>query len=105
MGASPIERVLLTLGGSTRLEILQALAREPQSVSVLADTLELDVSSISHNLQRLRDSGLVTATVNRRHHVYQLSTMVTSRVSRGQIVLVIRVTKEFQVHIGYRAGH
>lgn len=49
------------LGGRTRLLILYCLSRtEEMCVCDLAGALELELSTVSHQLRRLRNAGLVT---------------------------------------------
>ena len=49
------------LGDPTRLKILTCLAKADElCVCDLADILQMDTSAISHQLRKLRDSGLVS---------------------------------------------
>ena len=56
-----LARRLSLLGDPTRLKILTCLATAGElCVCDLADVLKMDTSAISHQLRKLRDSGLVT---------------------------------------------
>ena len=51
-----------TLADPTRLRLLYALVVGPASVNALALTCGVSPSAMSHQLQRLRDQGLVSYT-------------------------------------------
>lgn len=61
------------ISGSVRLEILKTLADEPRGVTEIANTLDLEISNVSHNLRTLRSNGLVDVKRNWRSKVYHLA--------------------------------
>jgi DNA-binding transcriptional ArsR family regulator len=54
-----------------RRGILEALAQHPQSAGALADLFPISRPAVSRHLRVLRESGLVSATVEGRHRVYR----------------------------------
>jgi predicted transcriptional regulator len=102
--STSLEKMLSMLGGSSRLEILQALTDSPQTVSALADQLELDVSSISHNLHILKEQDLVGVDINRREHSYHLSQRISAHREHGRVEMEIRVTDKVVVELRFEAS-
>lgn len=72
-GCSTIDELLAAFASQIRIEILCKLADAHQSVSELAESLDLDVSSVSHHLGLLRERGFVTAKRVQRMRVYRLA--------------------------------
>ena len=54
-----VDRVLAALGDPTRRAILDRLERGPESVSRLAEPLEITLTAVAQHLQILEDAGLV----------------------------------------------
>jgi DNA-binding transcriptional ArsR family regulator len=102
--STSLEKMLLMLGGSSRLEILQALTDSPQTVSALADRMELDMSSISHNLHILKEQDLVVVDIHRREHSYHLSERITAHRVHGRIEMEIRVADTIVVELRFEAS-
>lgn len=60
-------------GDRTRLQLLHALAASEQCVCELADSLELSVSAVSHQLRELKQARLVNARRNGKRMIYFLA--------------------------------
>ncbi len=55
-----LSSLIAVLAGQIRIEILRELAGGPMCVTDLAESLQLDVSSVSHHLVILKKAGFVT---------------------------------------------
>lgn len=75
-------RFFKVLGQPQRLAIVGLLARRPHTVEQLGKELGIGVSTVSHHLSRLSDSGLVSARAESYYSVYRLNTEVLTRMSR-----------------------
>jgi len=64
---------LKVLANSTRLSIVRALMKGPQHVKQLNEEIRIDQSLLSHHLQVLRDSGLVTSERDGKAVLYGLA--------------------------------
>jgi DNA-binding transcriptional ArsR family regulator len=53
------ERILAALADPTRRQILEAMARGPQSVAALAEALPVSRPAVSQHLKVLSDAGLL----------------------------------------------
>jgi DNA-binding transcriptional ArsR family regulator len=62
-----------TLGNEGRLYIVHELRSGPKTVSQLIETTRMEQTHVSHNLKRLEQSGLVTATKEGKYRKYELS--------------------------------
>jgi DNA-binding transcriptional ArsR family regulator len=51
-----------TRGGPNRVRLLRAVDRRPRNANQLADTLELDYTTVRHHLDVLVDNGMVRST-------------------------------------------
>jgi predicted transcriptional regulator len=60
------------LADENRLKIIGLLAQQPYTVEKLAETLGLGVSTTSHHLSKLANTGLVAARVNGHYYEYAL---------------------------------
>ena len=63
---------LQVLADPVRLGIVEALAREPTSVGVLADRFPISRPAVSRHLRLLREAGLVDSVVDGTRHVYRV---------------------------------
>lgn len=61
------------LGSGRRLELMDYLAQAPRSVEQLAAVSGLTVANTSQHLQKMQQAGLVRATRQGRHIIYQLA--------------------------------
>lgn len=73
--------ISLLLSQSAVREILFALAKGEATVTAIAAQLELDDSTISRYLKRLRDHHLVSYRIEHRWHYYRLTDRVRLRRS------------------------
>ena len=69
-------RKLKVLSDPTRLSVLKLLIEQPRNVGELIALLGLEQSLLSHHLQVLRKTGLVTSTRDGKAVLYQLSAQV-----------------------------
>lgn len=95
-------KLLLSLQNRLRMELLAHLANAERSVAELAESVELDASSVSHALARLRAHKLVQHRADKQRHFYSLTKNVRAtvnddetviRVSRGKVEITIRITR------------
>lgn len=70
--AKTIATTLQALASPSRLLILSTLRDGPRTVQVLADSVEMAQSAVSHQLRLLRHLGLVEGERSGRHIVYRL---------------------------------
>ncbi|MBF6300537.1 winged helix-turn-helix transcriptional regulator [Nocardia amamiensis] len=70
--AQHVATTLQALATPSRLMILTELRQGPRSVSVLAETIGMEQSAVSHQLRLLRHLGLVTGARSGRSIVYSL---------------------------------
>jgi DNA-binding transcriptional ArsR family regulator len=63
---------LQVLADPVRLEIVEALAREPSSVGVLAERFPISRPAVSRHLRLLKEAGLVDSMVAGTRHVYRV---------------------------------
>lgn len=100
-----LETLLSVLAGGRRLEITRQLATQRMPVTTLADSLDLGLSLVSHNLRTMRDYGMVEATRHGTTHVYGLSSRVTAIRSDSHLYLsaIIEKTGEFML-LGCRSN-
>lgn len=68
-----LDPVLDALGDGTRRQIIERLARGPQSVSQIARDLPVSRPAVSQHLARLLDAELVTVTSAGTRRIYALS--------------------------------
>ncbi len=71
--ADALAAVFKDLGNTTRLRLLDAIAREEQCVHDLTEALGLEQSAASHQLRRLEDRDLVKSRKEGRHVFYALA--------------------------------
>ncbi len=79
--------LLSALSNLIRLEVLTSLGRAEKSVHEIAKELELDESTISHALQRLRSAKLVDHSEAQKRRIYRLSEAVTARADMQVVTL------------------
>jgi predicted transcriptional regulator len=70
------------LSDANRLKIVGLLARSPNTVEQLAETLEIHPSTVSHHLSRLAKAGLVSARAVGYYSIYQLETKVIEAMAQ-----------------------
>lgn len=63
-------------GGASRVRILRALDERPRNANQLAETLELDYTTIRHHLDVLMDNNVVRRTGDEYGAVYLLTDAV-----------------------------
>lgn len=73
-------RLLKTIADATRLRILGLLAERPRSGRELADALKLSAPTVSHHMQRLTESGVVTVTPDATRRIYALNDALLSDI-------------------------
>lgn len=67
-----LDKVFSALGDPTRLRIVQELGRRDQSVSDLAEPLEMTLAGVSKHIGVLEQAGLVTREKRGRERVCRL---------------------------------
>ena len=75
-------RALAVLADETRFRLASMVAREPMTVSDLADELDLSQPLISFHLRRLRAAGLVRSRRAGRSVYYSLHRAPIERLAR-----------------------
>lgn len=80
-------QTILSMLNGTALEVIVALADAQKAVSTLADELELDISTISHTLQRLRTQALVKCEPCRQRRLYRLSRNIRVQSVRASVLI------------------
>lgn len=91
--ASPCESMpalLALLGGGVRYELLTTLAQRSQTVTSLADDIDLARPHVSHNLSLLFENALVETKQVKKFRWYRLSHRVHARITGKKLIL--RVT-------------
>ncbi|MAF96300.1 MAG: ArsR family transcriptional regulator [Rhodospirillaceae bacterium] len=99
-------RVARAFANASRLELLEALAQGERSVEELARATAITIANVSHHLQILRDSGLVTSRRNGVQVIYSLAddeipTVIAGirRIGERHLAEIERlVQKYFQSH-------
>ncbi len=84
--------LLSLLSGDVRRAILLELARNPREVTALAEIAEAEISVVSHNLRRLRESGLVKQTPVSRQRIYELTDSVQVTKRGGKVTISFPAT-------------
>lgn len=83
-----------------RIEILLTLhARGESSMGSLADSLELERSSVSHAIASLRDEGLVTVRADGRRRLYSLGEPLRIDVEDGAFRVTLHHPSGYAVHL------
>lgn len=83
------DSLMAVLANTTRMEVLFALARSSQSVTSLAEELELDAFTISHALRALRELGIASHQPRKKYRIYFLTDKVDIAVHGSVIRLRI----------------
>ncbi len=65
-------------GGPSRVRILRAIDERPQNANQLAETLELDYTTVRHHLDRLVENNVVRSTENDYGAVYLITDQARS---------------------------
>ena len=78
-----IDELMELLGRRHHFQILMALRDEPTSVNGLAQRLNANVTSISRELRVLREAGLVDFDIDKKVHIYRLTSACVSTGSNG----------------------
>jgi DNA-binding transcriptional ArsR family regulator len=68
------------LANPTRLAILEALRKEPKSVTEIAENLKQEQSMISHNLGPLEKCGFVFSERREKRRIYSLNRETAGRL-------------------------
>jgi DNA-binding transcriptional ArsR family regulator len=68
------------LANPTRLAILEALRKEPRSVTEIAEILKQEQSMISHNLGPLEKCGFVFSERKEKRRIYSLNKETAGRL-------------------------
>lgn len=84
-----LEEVLHALHAPIRCEILFLLTNGEQDVSSIADALDLDISTVSHNLATLRKHGLVQRREEHKRHIYDHAACVHATTRDGHIEVTV----------------
>ncbi len=79
--------ILNALADENRLQIVKVLLKQEASVNELVKILNINISIISRNLQKLESSGLLTRKKDGRRRVYGLTESLKSRLSDDKEVL------------------
>lgn len=79
------EEMFKVLGNSTRLKILLKLREEEKCVHEIAESINEEISNISHHLRRLRDKKLVNYRKEGRHKYYQIKDHHVLKMLEGGI--------------------
>ncbi|MFB6193335.1 MAG: ArsR/SmtB family transcription factor [Candidatus Nanohaloarchaea archaeon] len=66
-------RFLKTLANPTRFSLIMALRDGPKNVTELEQAVGREQSTVSNNLQRLRDCGFVAVEKEGQHRIYRLN--------------------------------
>ena len=64
---------LTTLANMNRLEIINSLRHRKLNVSEISQKTKLNQTTVSHNLNRLRTCGFVSADQKGKHRYYELN--------------------------------
>lgn len=83
-------QTILSMLNGTALEVIVALADAQKTVSTLADELELDISTISHTLQRLRKQSLVKCEPCRQRRLYRLSKNIRVQAAGASVLMILK---------------
>ncbi len=69
-----LSKVFQTLSDPSRLRIIEILTQDASiSVSEIAEKVNLSISSVSHQLSKLKDRGFVGATKIGRRSIYRIT--------------------------------
>jgi DNA-binding transcriptional ArsR family regulator len=79
------QNLIAVLANAIRVDVLTSLASDAKCVGDIANGLNLDLSTVSHALRKLRESGLVERHTVDRRQIYRVSRHVR-RTQRGQVV-------------------
>jgi ArsR family transcriptional regulator, nickel/cobalt-responsive transcriptional repressor len=82
LNAPDCAEMLKSLGDPERLRIIQTLRAGPLSVGEVAEQVGSELQNVSHHLQVLKQSGLVTREKSGRHVIYSLSDLYRSRAGK-----------------------
>lgn len=75
-------KLFKALADQSRLLIISALMEEPLYVEVLAERLQLSVSTISFHLKKLEDAGIVYSTREQYYVIYHLEQEIFDKTLR-----------------------
>lgn len=87
-------KLFKALADQSRLLIIHALMEQPLYVEVLAERLQLSVSTISFHLKKLEDAGIVSSTREQYYVVYQLQEELFDRTLRELLTVEEKVMQE-----------
>lgn len=84
-----------TLASQPRLKILNALKHEHKCVSELTEELDMEQTSVSHNLKRLQKCGFITRKKQGKYRYYNIDKQRIKPV----LELVDNHMQDYCVHI------
>lgn len=73
MNAKAHDIFISTLCCKSRLHIIQSLRQQEKNVTELSKELKINQTTLSHNLQRLQDCGMVTVERRNKYQYYRLN--------------------------------
>lgn len=87
-----MSRIFQTISYPVRIQILYLLREEPLSVSEIAELLDMEQSTVSHQLRILKDDDLVRSTRRGKsiiyaiadEHVFSIFDMAIEHVMEGE---------------------
>lgn len=71
-----LDLIFKALGDSTRRKILKLLAEKDMTAGEIASKFNLSWSTISHHLEVLKSSGLITSEKQGQYIIYSINTTV-----------------------------
>ena len=84
-----------TLVSEPRLRIINLLRKGKRNVSQIMKELDLDQSSVSHDLARLRRCGFVTTEVEKKFRYYSLN----EKTIKPLMEMIDKHMSQFCIHI------
>lgn len=87
-------KLFKALADQSRLLIIHALMEKPLYVEVLAERLQLSVSTISFHLKKLEDAGIVSSTREQYYVMYHLQDGLFDQTLRDLLNIEEKVKQE-----------
>jgi DNA-binding transcriptional ArsR family regulator len=84
-----------TLVSYSRLKIINLLREKNMNVSEIMGNLDMDQTSVSHDLARLKQCGFVKSEVNGKFRVYSLN----DKTIKPLMVLIDKHMSQYCIHI------
>ncbi len=88
-----------TLVSEPRLKIINILRKGKKNVSEIVEELDMDQTSVSHNLARLKRCGFVTSQINKKFRYYRLN----EETIKPLMAIIEKHMSRYCIHI-LRAG-